>query len=214
MSWFTKAGLNTIVLLRALWCQLWGACSRGSLHYAVLHSLHFPPIWRWCSTLPRKIHCTLTNRFSLNNPLTQKSELCSRPLSDGCQSKLYFAILVFEWREREQRGAKSISGWCIAENLGRQLNTDWKFTECCSTHLRFIWKQAPTVSGTNMSVGGQPGETSSWTVPTPMLHVLSSGLRTSKSKGKKNTFNITVLEIWRTDLFLCHKFRGKRSFHQ
>ena len=31
-------------------------------------------------SLSRKIHCTtLTNRFSLNNnPLTQKSELCSR----------------------------------------------------------------------------------------------------------------------------------------
>ena len=45
-----------------------------------------------------------------------------------------------------------------------------------------------------MPVGGKPGETSSWTVPTPLLHVLSTGLRTSKSKGKKNTFNITVLE--------------------
>ena len=88
----------------------------------------------------------------------------------------------------ENREAKSISGWCIAENLGRQLNTDWKFTECCSTHLRFIWKQAPTVSGTNMSVGGQPGETSSWTVPPPLLHVLSPGLRTSKSKGKKEEY--------------------------
>ena len=103
MSWFTKAGLNTIVLLRALWCQLWGACSRGSLHHAVLHSLHFPPIWRWCSTLPRKIHTVHSPTGFPSIIRWHKNQSSAPGWSDGCQSRLYFAILVFEWRDREQR---------------------------------------------------------------------------------------------------------------
>ena len=112
-------------------------------------------------------------------------------LSDSCQSQLSFALLVFDWLDAgswiERIGTEESNlQLCIAENLGRQLNTDWKFTECCSTHFRFIWKQALNVSGTNMPMGGKLGETSSGTIPTPLLHGISSGFRTSKSKGTKH----------------------------
>ena len=107
-------------------------------------SLHNLTMMLPCLSLSGKIQCTLTNRFSLNNPLTQKSKLCTRLTVVSLNYFLPFWFSndeAFSWKEN--RGAKSISGWCIAENLGRQLNTDWKLTECCSTHLRFIWKQAP-----------------------------------------------------------------------
>ena len=37
-------------------------------------------------------------------------------------------------------------------------------------------------------MGGKLRETSSGTVPTPMLHGISTSFRTSKSKGTKNIF--------------------------
>ena len=39
-----------------------------------------------------------------------------------------------------------------------------------------------------MPMGGKLGETSSGTIPTPMLHGISTSFRTSKSKGTKNIF--------------------------
>ena len=136
-----------------------------------------------CTLVARKIQCKANNRFSLNNPLTQKSELPIEAYQMDVSLNYLLPIYGFlEWcgflLDWEQRRVL-----CIAENLGRQLNPDWKFAECCSTHFRFIWKQTRTVSGTNMPMGGKLRETSSGTIPTPMLHGISTGFRTSKSKG-------------------------------
>ena len=176
MSWFTKAGLNTIVLLWALWCRAAaGAPSWPSLQCCKLTSLQFSAL--------EQNKCEANNRFS-SIILWHKNQMV---VSLSFISPLWFS------NDKWLLAGLGTLGWgavvkCIAEYLGRQLNTDWKFAECCSTHSRFIWKQTRTVSGTNMPMGGKLGETSSGTVPTPMLHGISTSFRTSKSKGTKNIF--------------------------
>ena len=219
MSWFTKAGLNTIVpLWGALWCPALRSCSsRGSLYPAVLHSLHSHcTTWRWCSlvSLSRKIQCTLTNRFSLNNPLTQKSELCTR-LMVGCQSQLFFAILVFEWRgfllEREQRS--QIYLWLVycrefRSTIKYGLKVNWMLLNGFEIYLKTSSKLFQ-------------GQICQWEENLERLQVeqfrlrcYMSSLQASELPNPKVRRTLSILLFWRTYLFLCHKFLGKRNFHQ
>ena len=166
------------------WCYKWPLESI-MLWSALISIVHCSAA---CCTLARKIQCKANNRFS-SIILWHKNQKSPSRLIRLMSVSIIFCHHGFsEWRDFLSEIENRAGVLCIAENLGRQLNPDWKFAECCSTHFRFIWKQTRTVSGTNMPMGGKLRETSSGTIPTPMLHGISTGFRTSKSKGKKKIF--------------------------
>ena len=144
-----------------------------------------------------KIQCGLTNRF------------CDTQLRTSAYQMMVSIIFgsndvdyLKDWTLRSIPGPSE--EWSAAVGAYRESRSTIKYglkvTECCSTHarFRFIWKQARNVSGTNKSMGGKLGKTSSGTISTSMLHGIFASIRTSKSKGMyeeyfQHLFGRTVL---------------------
>ena len=219
MSWFTKAGLNTIVpLWGALWCPALRSCSsRGSLYPAVLHSLHSHcTIWRWCSLVSLSLA-----KYNVHSPTGFPSIIHwhknqnSAPGADGCQSQLFFAILVFEWRgfqlEREQ--GSQIYLWLVycrefRSTIKYGLKVNWMLLNAFEIYLKTSSKLFQ-------------GQICQWEENLERLQVeqfrlrcYMSSLQASELPNPKVRRTLSILLFWRTYLFLCHKFRGKRNFHQ
>ena len=139
----------------------------------------------------------------------------SAPGTDGCQSQLFFAILVFEWRgfllEREQRS--QIYLWLVycrefRSTIKYGLKVNWMLLNAFEIYLKTSSKLFQ-------------GQICQWEENLERLQVeqfrlrcYMSSLQASELPNPKVRRTLSILLFWRTNLFLCHKFRGKRNFHQ